>query len=104
MCGRSLDRQHDLTSARFLPSRTIRRSPCPSRRRFSQSPQHRPRFPPVSAYAWSDEENRVAPSGVPQPVWLLAATAVRCTMPGPGRRPTMRVPDGDLAASSMRLP
>jgi len=81
MWGRSSDRQHDLTSARFLPSRTIRRSRCLSLTRFSQSSRH---CTPVFAYTWRNEENRVAPTGVAQPVWLLAATPVRCTMPGPG--------------------
>jgi hypothetical protein len=53
------DRQHDLTSEGFLPRRAIRRSQCPGRTRFSQSPQQRaPWLPPVFACRSSNEGAR----------------------------------------------
>jgi hypothetical protein len=89
MWGRSSDRQHDLTSARFLPSRTIRRSQCPSRRLFSQGPQHHAAVLPGFACTWRNEENRVAPTGVAQPLWpRITGSTVRTSITRRIRWPT----------------
>ena len=94
MCGRSSDRQHDLTSQGSCyagrsggPSAPVRASAKPTAARLAA-------VSPVFACTLSSEENGAAPTGFAQPVWLLAATAVRCNMSGPGRRPRMCAPTG----------
>jgi len=87
MWGRSSDRQHDLTSAGFLPSRTIRRSPCPSRTRFSQSPQ--PGGRAASLYVRVDQrrERRCGPDSRGRYGCSQRRPVRYPPVPEPGRRP-----------------